>query len=197
MTRGLGRDSVDGGNHVGMLGPLWGKMGSTEMVLTGTFERTLDEKLRFALPKGLRQQFSGKGDVLYLTPGTDGSLALYPEDAFERLANRLAESSPTRRDVRTFSRLFYSQAQRCDLDRQGRIRISQTLAELAGLSREITLVGVRDYIEIWDTDRWRGFCQSQLEQYDAIAEQAFDMEAHQNPATTDKTSPDQATRSPR
>ena len=145
------------------------------MVLTGTFSRSLDDKLRFALPKGLRQQLTGEAEVLYLTPGTDGSLALYPEQAFERLADRLASGSPTRRDVRTFSRLFYSQAQRCDLDRQGRIRISTTLAEMAGLSREITLVGVRDYIELWDRDRWQSFCQAQIAQYDVIAEQAFDL----------------------
>lgn len=79
------------------------------MLLTGTFSRAVDEKLRIAIPKPLRDALGAlaKG-VLYITPGTDGSLALYTEDALAALAERLANSSPNAQDVRAFSRLFYA-----------------------------------------------------------------------------------------
>jgi MraZ protein len=142
-------------------------------VFTGSYDRALDAKMRFALPREFRQLLPEEVAVLYVTPGLDGALALYTPDAFHELAGRLALQSPTKRTVRNFSRLFYSQAYRCELDRQGRLRISQGLADLAGLRREITLVGVRDYIEVWDAVRWNEFCEQELEQYDNFAEQAF------------------------
>ena len=59
------------------------------MLLTGTFSRAVDEKLRIAIPKPLRDALGAlaKG-VLYIT-WTDGSLALYTEDALAALAQRL------------------------------------------------------------------------------------------------------------
>lgn len=151
-------------------------------VFTGSYDRALDAKMRFALPREFRQLLPEEVAVLYVTPGLDGALALYAPDAFHELAGRLAQQSPTKRTVRTFSRLFYSQAYRCELDRQGRLRISQGLAALAGLQREITLVGVRDYIEVWDAVRWKAFCDQELEQYDNFAEQAFSGEWISGPA---------------
>src|SRR5262245_14871461 len=99
------------------------------MLLTGTYARSMDDKLRLAIPKPLRDLLQGAdaGNGLYVAPGTDGSLALYTEEAFARLAERLAGASPAGQDVRTFSRLFYARAQRVELDRQGRIRIPMEL----------------------------------------------------------------------
>ena len=68
------------------------------MLLTGTFSRAIDEKLRIAIPKPLREALakgSSAKDVLYVAPGTDGSLALYCEEALGQLASRLAQASPT------------------------------------------------------------------------------------------------------
>src|SRR5205085_11760020 len=113
------------------------------MLLTGTFVRAVDEKLRVAVPKHFRDAW-GK-QVLYLAPGTDGSLAIYTEETFSKLASRLAEASPTGQDVRAFSRLFYAQAQSAELDAQGRMRIPPELARLAGLEKEAVLLGVQDH----------------------------------------------------
>ena len=118
------------------------------MLLTGTFHRSLDEKSRFAVPKRLRDALGhpGRNSSLYVAPGTDGSLGLYSEEAFSRLADQLAQGSPTGQDNRTFSRLFYAQAQNVELDRLGRIRIPPELLELVRISKEIVLLGVRDHL---------------------------------------------------
>ncbi|MCH2130816.1 MAG: hypothetical protein MK179_16865, partial [Pirellulaceae bacterium] len=85
--------------------------------LTGTFERAIDDKRRIAIPKTWREALKWSADsVGYLAPGTDGSLALYPEAAFSELATRLATKSPTAQDVRAFTRLFYGQAQRVEVE---------------------------------------------------------------------------------
>jgi MraZ protein len=144
------------------------------MLLTGTFPRTFDEKLRIPLPKPLRDELKiEEGSVLYVTPGTDGSLAIYSPAVLEELAARLAQSSPTGRDVRTFGRLFYAQAFRADVDKQGRVRFSQELMTLAGVKKEAVLVGAGDHLELWDKDRWDAYLAQHQPRYDQIAEAAF------------------------
>ncbi|HEX3726656.1 MAG TPA: division/cell wall cluster transcriptional repressor MraZ [Pirellulales bacterium] len=144
------------------------------MLLTGTFNRAIDEKLRIAIPKSFREALGSSADVLYVAPGTDGSLALYTEEALAQLALRLGHSSPNAQDVRAFRRLFYAQAQAVELDAQGRVRIPSELAQLAGLSKEGVLLGVQDHLELWDRNRWIQYVAHQQTQFDQLAESAFD-----------------------
>jgi MraZ protein len=144
------------------------------MLLTGAFNRSLDDKLRVAIPKRLRDVLeSGSQRGIYVAPGTDKSLAIYTEEAFARLAERLAQASPTRQDVRTYNRLFYARAQGLELDSQGRVRIPPDLAELAQLGKEVVLLGVQDHVEIWAAARWQAYLAEQQGHYDEIAEAAF------------------------
>jgi MraZ protein len=148
------------------------------MLLTGTFGRSIDEKLRVAIPKTIREALgSAAKGALYVAPGTDGSLALYAEDALAELAEHLANASPNARDVRAFARLFYARAQGVELDGQGRIRIPPDLAQLAGLSREVVLVGVQNHLELWDRERWEQYVKARQNQFDQIAEAAFERRA--------------------
>jgi MraZ protein len=160
------------------------------MLLTGTFIRTLDDKQRFSLPKALREALGPVPDgVLFLAPGTDGSLALYPAEAFSQLAAQLGNDSPTGQDVRAFSRLFYAQAQRVEMDRQARIRIPVELARLADLERDIVLVGVRDHMEIWNRGRWEAYLLDKQARYDEIAERAFQRGASPPAASAERGEP--------
>jgi MraZ protein len=144
------------------------------MLLTGTYSRAVDEKLRVAIPKRLREVMQCvSGGVLYIAPGTDRSLAIYNEEAFSRLAEKLALASPAREDVRAFLRLFYAQAQQVDLDAQGRVRIPPELAGLAGLKNEIVLLGVQDHLELWAIEPWQAYLAQKQPHYDEIAETAF------------------------
>ena len=154
---------------------MWGIVVKT--LLTGTFSRSLDQKLRIAIPKRLRAAMAeGTGESFYVAPGTDESLSLYTAEAFGQLAKRLADVSPTRKDVRTFARLFYSQAQQVELDSQGRIRVPRELADLAGLEKEVMLLGVQDHVELWAADRWRDYLAQNQPHYDDIAEATFGAE---------------------
>jgi MraZ protein len=144
------------------------------MLLTGTFFRALDEKQRLAIPRSLRESAAEPGQqVFYLAPGTDESLGLYSEQAFCQLADQLDQSSPNDQDVRAFNRLFFAQAQRVDLDRQGRLRVPAQLAQLAGLEGEVVLLGVKDHIEVWDRRRWETYLERQQPRYSDFAVRAF------------------------
>lgn len=154
------------------------------MLLTGTFARSIDDKLRVAIPKRLREALGcPSGGYLFVAPGTDGSLSIYPEEAFLRWGERLRAAPPTQKDVRAFTRLFYAQAQQVELDHQGRIRIPAELAALAHLGKEAVLLGVQDHLELWAVEQWRHYLAQQQARYDEIAETALGGGSHAPPET--------------
>lgn len=142
------------------------------MLLTGCYRRTLDEKQRLSLPKPLRGN-SLADAPLYVTPGLDGCIAVYPESAFVSLAEKLDHGSPASREVRDYSRLFYSQAACVELDKQSRIRLPGELLTWAEVNDEVVVVGVRDHFEIWSPDRWEEFVARRDQDYEELAVTAF------------------------
>ncbi len=147
------------------------------MALTGTFDRILDDKLRLALPKPLRDGFSEVDATEFcLAPGNEGCLSLYSTTGFDQLATRLAGIPTGKVDVRNFLRLFYSQAERVILDKQFRIRVPDRLVKLAGLTHDVVLIGVHDHVEIWDKGRWDSFLSQNQSQFDALTAQALDFQ---------------------
>jgi len=146
-------------------------------MLVGSYRRSLDDKMRVAIPKPLRDAigFPDKNE-LYLTPGTDRSLAIYTSERLGLLGESLAQKSPVAQETRAFTRLFYAQTQVAEIDTQGRLRIPTDLAKLAQLEGEIVLLGVRDHIEIWPVASWDTFLQQNQPIYDQLAERAFDVD---------------------
>jgi MraZ protein len=150
-------------------------------MLVGSYRRSIDEKMRVAIPKPLRDAlgFPDKNE-LYLTPGTDRSLAIYTSERLSLLGEKLAQKSPVAQETRAFTRLFYAQTQVAEIDSQGRLRIPADLAKLAQLDGEIILLGVRDHIEIWSVTAWDAFLAQTQPLYDQLAERAFDTDGAKN-----------------
>lgn len=72
---------------------------------------------------------------------------------------------------RQLSRMFFSMAFEATLDRQGRVLIPTKLAGYAGLNRDITVAGVDDRLEIWDTEEWNRYVAGADESFAAIIEE--------------------------
>ncbi len=145
------------------------------MALTGTFERTIDEKWRLAIPKPLKDGMSSSEvRELYLAPGNEGCLSVYSPEGFDEFANRVANASPGRANVRSFLRLFYSRAERVVLDKQSRIRIPERLVAHAGLQREVVILGVHDHVEIWDKAAWESFLDQTSFHFDELTSDTLD-----------------------
>ena len=145
------------------------------MALTGTFERTIDDKFRLVVPKPLKEGFGvSDSDELFLAPGNEGCLSIYSTEGFENFAQQVAKRSPGRANVRNYLRLFYARAERVVLDKQTRIRIPDRLIKHANLQHEAVIVGVNDHAEIWDKLTWEQFLAGHSEQYDDLTTEALD-----------------------
>ena len=122
-------------------------------MLLGEFEHTIDDKNRLTLPAKFRQALSGG---LVITRGMDGCLSCYPAADWQRLVeSRLAGLDPLSKEGRLMHRYFYSGASEAEPDKQGRVMLPGTLADNAGIGREVVVAGVGDHLEIWDRAAWR------------------------------------------
>ncbi len=123
------------------------------MFFFGTFEHTLDERGRLAIPARYRHAFAEGGVV---RPGPDGALEIYTQETFDGEAERRlgSENGNRRRSARRTRRGFMHDAYSLDLDRQGRVLLPPQLREGADLEGRCALVGCGDYIEVWNPGRW-------------------------------------------
>jgi len=119
----------------------------------GTFEHSIDERGRLAIPARYRSAFVDGG---VLRPGPEGGLELYTNAGFDtqfstRLAEATGNNSP---DARRLRRGFMSVAYPVELGNQGRILIERQLRDSAMLTGKILIIGCGDYLELWHPDRW-------------------------------------------
>jgi transcriptional regulator MraZ len=142
------------------------------MLLTGTHDRTLDDKKRLALPKRVREQL---GDIkkLFVSQGLDQCLWLFGPSELDRLAEKIDQAPAAHGKVRVFSRLLFASMEEVEVDKAGRILIPDRLVAFAGLEHEVVLIGVRDHLELWQAGRWNSYRDQHAPSFDAVAEEAF------------------------
>ena len=136
----------------------------------GEYNHTIDAKGRLIIPSRFRELL---GEEFVLTRGLDGCLSIYPMDEWVAFEEKLRALPLTNKDARTFSRFFVAGATTCQLDKQGRILVPQTLRQFAGLEKDVVLTGNINRIEIWSKRKWSE--NSNYDDMDAIAEGLQDM----------------------
>jgi MraZ protein len=123
-------------------------------VFQGATELSLDAKGRLAVPTRHRDALaSGSGKVV-LTAHPDGCLLLYPHLSWEPLRAKLQSLSNFNEQARWWQRLLLGFAEELEPDGSGRILISPALRKLAGLQKQVMLVGQGSRFEVWDLERW-------------------------------------------
>ena len=121
-------------------------------MLIGEYTAKLQEKNRTALPKKFRSE---TGDKLIITKGYEDCLIVIPYGRWERVARDIAGRPFTNNAARDTARFILGSALEVSLDDQGRFVISQSLIDHAELDSDIVFIGLLDWIEVWNLDRWR------------------------------------------
>lgn len=119
----------------------------------GEFARQLDDRGRFVLPAKIREKLEG---TVYITRApAEKCLNLYTEAEWENIAEKM-RALPTSLDpnVARLQRKIFGKACSCEVDKQGRISLTDELMEYAGLKKDVMLVGMNTKLEIWDAEAW-------------------------------------------
>ena len=85
--------------------------------------------------------------------GDQRCLRLYPYQDWCDYEERIVAEAAIDPDAQDFVRLVVSGAVEAPIDKQGRILVPQYLREQAHIAKDVTLAGVGQTVEIWDTAR--------------------------------------------
>jgi MraZ protein len=121
------------------------------MTFRGEFKHSLDSKSRIILPIKFRE---GLGETFIITRGLDACLFAFDNKTFEALNDKMKALPLTDEGVRKFERFFFGAATDCSFDSQGRVVVPQHLVEYAGITKDITSMGLPGRIEIWAREKW-------------------------------------------
>jgi MraZ protein len=133
----------------------------------GDFQHTLDAKGRVSLPARFRNELAGK---LVVAKGLEGCLYVYPAEAYNGFLARLMAGNDFDAEARRVRRFFTSGAVEMELDSAGRVMVPPVLREYAKLSRDVSITGNGDRIEIWDAQAWAAYNGATTENIEDAAE---------------------------
>jgi len=123
----------------------------------------LDAKGRITIPTCYRAELQDCCDrQLIVTYALDekgkseeGCLWLYPMPEWERLEQTISKLPTVNKTASRLRRMLIGNAQECEMDKQGRLLITETLRVHAGLKKNIYLLGQLNKFEIWSLDAWQ------------------------------------------
>lgn len=118
----------------------------------GEHQHNLDAKGRVTLPVRFRELL---GSDAVLSRGKDGCLSLHRRAEWDVIAAGQRELMKRGETERTMARSFFAGATPVTPDAQGRIAIPPSLRSYAQLEKGVVVSGVYDYIEIWDSEKFR------------------------------------------
>ena len=122
----------------------------------GHFEHAIDAKGRTSLPSRFRDVLAAAGDArLVITPSPfDACLHLFPMKAWEEFEAKIAALPQFEPNVIKLRRLYVSAAVECEVDKQGRVLVPNSLREHATLQKDVLWAGMGQMVELWAREKW-------------------------------------------
>lgn len=120
-------------------------------MLLGSYETKLTDKNRVAVPSKLRTELE---DNLILARGYEGCVLLLDKVRWDQLLAVIGKEPILNLSVRDTFRFIIAGAFEVELDKQGRLVVPQSLREFAEIETDVVFLGMKDWVEIWDLDKW-------------------------------------------
>jgi MraZ protein len=118
-----------------------------------TYIHALDAKGRLIIPSKYREEIGSEPVVV--TRGWDANLVVYTMKEWVKYSQSWLDLPGSDPKVRKYRRFVATNAEQCELDKQGRILISQKLRDHAGLTKDVVISGNLNSFELWTPERWK------------------------------------------
>lgn len=139
-------------------------------MFTGTYQHNIDAKGRIIMPTKLREEL---GQSFYVARGINsvtmgkGCLQVYPIDKWEQFLQKISELPSAQ--AQSLKRTLCSAAGLVEPNEQGRFCIPPNLRKVAGIEKEVVVIGAGDIVEIWSLENWDEMNDSQNDSEDLLA----------------------------
>ena len=138
-----------------------------------TYEHALDAKGRLIIPSKYRDDIGAQPVIV--TRGWDANLVVYTLASWEEYIQSWLSLPTSDPKIRKYRRFVATNAEQCELDKQGRILISPELREHAGLTKDVVISGNLTNFELWNPERWKE--ASDFGDYETIAAEIGELNA--------------------
>jgi len=123
----------------------------------GRYDFSIDQKGRINIPSKFRKLLSPAAEETFvICRAPDGCLWAYPKDEWEKFEDSLIRM-PVSREVNKFQRTMQNTLNDSALDKQGRISLTPLQIRIAGIEKEVSIVGRGSHLEIWATKRFEDY----------------------------------------
>jgi MraZ protein len=111
------------------------------------------------IPSEIRKQLNPErdGDAFFVIVGINRKPWLYSERYYESLVFQQAPEITPGEDSLMFDQMNFAMASRVEWDKQGRILVPDKTLKRTGTNKEVTLIGARDHIELWNRPDWEAW----------------------------------------
>ena len=135
----------------------------------GSYEHNLDSKNRLFVPAKFREGLSNSF-IIKAQPSKYPCIQCFREDDYNKFVEKELEgiTDPIIRRKKLFAN--YAATSEVTVDSQGRIMIPQKTTEFAKLTKEAIIVGMGDYVEIWNPETFNEYYAYVNESYVGLEE---------------------------
>ena len=134
------------------------------MIFQGNSSLSLDAKGRMTIPARYRDVLlKDSHGELTITRNLEGGLLIYPRSEWEERRKAIMNLSTKSRGIQ---RLLVGNAQDVEIDSAGRVLIAPELRNIAGIIKDVVLVGMGHSFELWDAEKYAELQAKDLEEID-------------------------------
>lgn len=139
----------------------------------GEYSLSLDAKGRLAIPSRYRERLveACGGKLIVTISLLERCLVAYPFAEWQRIEDKLRTLPALDSKAQAISHLLIGHATDCDMDSHGRVLLTQSLRDFAGLDKRVKMVGQVDKFELWDESTWNARREELLGQVDKLQEE--------------------------
>lgn len=99
------------------------------------------------MPTRHRDALAAGNNRITITRHPHGSLMIFPQAGWEIFSKQVASLTM---DALWWRRIFLGNAYEVEMDSTGRVLVSPELREAVGITKEVLLLGMGSYFELWD-----------------------------------------------
>lgn len=129
----------------------------------GSHSINMDSKGRIAMPTRVRESLDTicSGRIVITANHKDRCLLVYPEPKWQEIVSQIKALPNTSKAARRLQLIVIGYASDLELDSNGRVLLSQTLREYAGMDKKLMLFGQMDRLELWSDEGWKAFIENE------------------------------------
>lgn len=142
-------------------------------MIIGQHAGKIDEKSRIAFPRKFRLALN---DRLLITRGFERSLIIVSEKSWQSLLQGTENKPFTQSNVRQIQRFLLGGATLLELDGKGRFILPDYLKQFAGIMSDVIFLGLANYVELWDKEKWEAYSETMNKTIAYVAENLTERE---------------------